>query len=609
MFLTTGAFVRGTFTDGRVSKNCYMRVLPEYAYMMRVDFGVLEGKSTVFDLENKSLRVVEYEQGDFVRHLKSFEKSTVEDCHKNLCQQVFGYEVGTTKRLSEAARRLKDSAAGPCIGSFPLPEKAWYYGCCTRGAPNGLGLLIDCYERVEIGWFEAGKLSGYGRRMNPKGVNMDGYFIETTLNREIIMYTPAQNDWIISIFSDNILEKELAKGTGFPTEEKKAYFARHFDAPASLSFAALEISPEIFCFDEEQEAVFYLAYGRPWPDKCPSHLKFQLSGEQKIVFDSKKDIEELRVSGKKDDILAKVESGKMKQSVGSNQLSVPEQNSRRSSHQNDFDYGHKLSQHPVLPGASKPPKNSWEASQADPAEPSAAKHKKQVQAFPQASHPQPDVMLLVQRAANASKPQEASAQKPRHSRELNPLPTAIDTEEVISPKGVFSLSEDPLEREEEASNAYQQATPINLLRRDPRLPQDASRQPPAPKPQPLLQEPSAQSHTQQANNSQARGRPDKKTASQTPIDSSRYPMPALSLDRIDMMMIKRASNWDTDKTLNPKNRIEKKPTTGQTVGKEAKSSVVSNYIEDYLLAFVDPSRIDKMMRGIEGYQEVKNKYI
>src|SRR3990167_3385434 len=180
MFLSTGAFVKGTFKDGQLHGTCYMRPNTDFAFLLKVADGVLEHKNSVFDFQNDTLRVLSYSDGKFMGEEKSIARNA-ERCHKEIVMSLFGKEQGAVKFLSDLTQRIK-TMPGNFLGSFILDEKTWYFGGWSDGKPNGLGVLIEAGLRVQIGYFEEGQLTSFGRCISKAGVVMDGTMKRSTMN-------------------------------------------------------------------------------------------------------------------------------------------------------------------------------------------------------------------------------------------------------------------------------------------------------------------------------------------------------------------------------------------------------------------------------------------
>lgn len=291
MFMSTGAFIRGTFSDGLLNGNCYLRPNNEYAFLLRLTDGVLDSKSTVFDFSKDNLRVLNYTEGKCLGVAKDFERSA-DKCHKEIVQTLFGREPGTIRHYLELTNRIKN-LPGNFFGTFALSEKVWFYGGFSNGAPNGLGVLIEMNSKVQIGFFENGHLSGFGRIMWTNGVVMDGMIKKSTINEEVIIYNQVAHEWTKAIFKDNSLFQEISKGQGYPRDIRadlfQDYFSRGYNKKANVS-----ISADLFTQEIPQELLFHLIYGEQWNEKLPNNLNFSFSGENNIEFDSRKDISDMK---------------------------------------------------------------------------------------------------------------------------------------------------------------------------------------------------------------------------------------------------------------------------------------------------------------------------
>lgn len=293
MFLSTGAFVRGTFADGLLTGNSYLRPNNEFAMLLRLVDGVLDAKTTVFDFSRDGLRVLNFREGQFLGIAKDFERSA-DKCHKEILQQLYGQEAGIVKHYLDLTNRIK-TMPGNFFGTFALSEKVWFYGGFSNGAPNGLGVLVEMNSKVQIGFFENGQLAGFGRIMWPNGVVMDGMIKKATINEEVIIYNQVAHEWTKALFKDNSLFEELEKGMGYPRELHAGLFKDYFNRAYSKK-VKVAISPEVFTQETPQEHLFRVVYGEEWDDSLPNYLGFALSGENNIEFDSRKDIAAIKES-------------------------------------------------------------------------------------------------------------------------------------------------------------------------------------------------------------------------------------------------------------------------------------------------------------------------
>jgi hypothetical protein len=286
MYLATGAFVRGNFIDGFLTGTSYLRVNCEFSFLMRLDYGVLDNKTTIFDLSTDSLRVINYDEGKYTDTVKSFERSA-DKCHKEICLSVFGKEPGASKGMAELTNKCRNSKQSTFIGSFALSEKTWFYGVFSQGAPNGLGVMIELGGKIQMGYFENGQLAGLGRIIWPNGVVMDGMINKTQISEDVIVYNAVAHEWVEAEFKDNILMKETKKGMGYPKQSRRTLFNKFFNREYEKKFR-VDISPDIFNPESKQELVFKLVYGDKWTDAHENNFKFRFSGEKKIEVDSNK---------------------------------------------------------------------------------------------------------------------------------------------------------------------------------------------------------------------------------------------------------------------------------------------------------------------------------
>lgn len=291
MFMSTGAFLRGSFVDGVLSGNCYLRPNNEYAFLLRLADGVLDSKSTVFDFSKDSLKVMNFTDGKFDAIAKDFERSA-DKCHRELTNSLFGREKGTIQDYIEMTNKIK-SLPGNFFGSFALSEKVWFYGSFSNGAPNGLGVMIEMNSKVQIGFFEGGQLSGLGRIIWPNGVVMDGMIKKATINEEVIIYNQVAHEWTKALFKDNSLYEEVSKGNGYPRDLRAALYEDYFNRGYSKR-AKVSLPPEVFFAEVPQEALFHLIYGEKWNEDLPNSLQFAFSGETNIELDSRNDIIEMK---------------------------------------------------------------------------------------------------------------------------------------------------------------------------------------------------------------------------------------------------------------------------------------------------------------------------
>lgn len=300
MFMTTGAFLRGSFVDGVLTGNCYLRPNSEYAFLLRLMDGILESKSTVFDFSKDNLKVMNFIEGKFDVIAKDFERSA-DKCHKELTTSLFGREKGTIQEYMDITKKIK-KLEGNFFGSFALSETVWFYGSFSNGAPNGLGAMIEKNSKVQIGFFENGQLSGLGRVIWPNGVVMDGMIKKATINEEVIIYNQVAHDWTKALFKDNSLYEEISRGSGYPRDIRAALYEDYFNRGYSRR-AKVELPHDIFYMGVSQEAIFHLIYGEKWNDKMPNNLQFTFSGETNIEFDSRKDINEIKSENAEKDIV------------------------------------------------------------------------------------------------------------------------------------------------------------------------------------------------------------------------------------------------------------------------------------------------------------------
>lgn len=482
----------------------------------------------------------------------------------------------TTKKLRESKETY--------VGSFMLPDRRWYYGTFSKGKPNGLGALVGHDDKIQIGYFEDGVLCGYGRSINLKGVVMDCYFIDSTLNKEVIIYSPSRNDWILSKFSDNILEEQKGEGNGFPKRTKKDHFERYFTRAANLSFK-IDMSNEIFCFEIDQESIFYLINGEPCPDTCQNNLSYHHKEEEHVIFDSRKDIEELRNQDQSNKFY-KINST-LGEQKGGDILASPsakDWNSRRSSGQTDQDFIQRLIFTNSPPKTEGSKRNSFEKSWVVPSESSNEETKLNNKKKEDTRANQndrniidPNRKLKNEEESNSNK----NSTRPMQNK-LSMIGEIDESEDIESPKFVFSLTEEKEDQQSEAEliSQDQRILPESIFsfninkveERDLISEQEAT---PIPSPPALPSEP--------------------------PFKASKYPYPSRELDNYDMKILQRASDWDKDKTLNSKNRLERTASPHKIskfkskTPQETKNNILKNYINDYLSAFVDQKKIQKLL--------------
>lgn len=291
MFLSTGAFVRGSFVSGHLHGSCYIRPTSDYAYLMKFEDGLLNDFSSVFDFHNDQLRVLKFQEGKFHSFAKKFDNKT-EKCHNDLTVSFFGRDIGEVDEFIKLTNEIK-TKQGTFIGSFALSRSVWYYGAFSNGAPNGLGVLIEAGNRVYMGYFENGQLSGFGRSVWPNGAVIDGIIRKGAFNEHVIVYDQCNHQWTEAVFTDNMLVEESEKDDGYPRNFRKELFGKYFTRPYEKAYN-VEIPPQIFSEDVSQEVLFLVIYGEKFSEDKVNHLQFRLSGDKKIEFDSRKDIDEIK---------------------------------------------------------------------------------------------------------------------------------------------------------------------------------------------------------------------------------------------------------------------------------------------------------------------------
>jgi antitoxin component YwqK of YwqJK toxin-antitoxin module len=530
MFLSTGAFVRGTFADGLLTGNCYLRPNNEFAMLLRMTDGVLDAKTTVFDFHRDSLRVLNYKEGQFQGVAKDFERSA-DKCHKEILQTLYGQETGTVKHYIELTNRIK-TLPGNFFGTFALSEKVWFYGGFSNGAPNGLGVLVEMNSKVQIGFFENGQLTGFGRIMWPNGVVMDGMIKKATINEEVVIYNQVAHEWTKALFKDNSLFEEIEKGMGYPREIRSSLYEDYFTR-GYVKKVKIAISSDIFSSEIRQEQLFKLVYGEEWDDSLPNHLAFSFSGENNIEFDSRKDIAELKQSG-----------------VQPDRFSSPESESRG----------------PGVPGFQQSQASSNDQKPRAPAQ--EVKRKQTTTSSEETWHKE---VITKQGGPADYKKFEVVKEEKMHfafdkdTRPGHNLSRDIEDDQGSSPEtDRYRYAEQDLSQREEKG--------LNIDDSDPgmhRFPQQAQ----------------GRGHQEAAN--------------------GRYPTPLF--DRYDLLILQRAVTWESDKTLNSKNKYSRKTLSNKTISEDTKLNIVRNYVEDFMEAFLDKKEIDRLMVGIEAYQTLKHK--
>lgn len=72
--------------------------------------------------------------------------------------------------------------------------------------------------KVQIGWFEAGNLQGFGRIIWPNGITMDGTIADSKIEGSVIVYNAGDHTWMEAEALDNKIVKKKSSGDGFPAD-------------------------------------------------------------------------------------------------------------------------------------------------------------------------------------------------------------------------------------------------------------------------------------------------------------------------------------------------------------------------------------------------------
>lgn len=540
-----------------------MRPNTDFAFLLKVADGVLEHKNSVFDFQNDTLRVLSYSDGKFMGEEKSIARNA-ERCHKEIVMSLFGKEQGAVKFLSDLTQRIK-TMPGNFLGSFILDEKTWYFGGWSDGKPNGLGVLIEAGLRVQIGYFEEGQLTSFGRCISKAGVVMDGTMKRSTMNDEVILYNQSAHDYVQAIFKDNLLEEEIGEGHGFPREERQQLFNQRFMQSCDRKFK-IEILPTILCPDVDQEEVFSVVMGFPFNPNGLNNFKFRLSGSKWIDTESRKDQEDhkqhVNVTSRDSDPtppLVKVPPVPLEiLHKGTNQGGIaPARN------MNDHDGG-RNKDNPSLQPQGKELRN----------------------VPPQTTEFQTYGRSSDDEAGGHPNRSEKDRAKQAESGEWDELQGYGD-----EPEG-FTLRNDkehPFDPRREPAPHFGQ--PHGYL-------EDAGDADHYHRPEP--NRPPHLSHNQVPS------QPQPPKNNQSAQSSSQF-------DKYDMLILQRSLNWETEKVLNPKNRFSRKTLTtaggSKGVSEETRLNIIQNYIEDFMFNFLDKKTIDQLMSGVEGYSTIRNRVL
>ncbi len=567
MFLTTGAFVRGTFTDGLLSANCYLKPTSEFAYLMRLDYGVLQGKTTVFNFRDNFLKVLKYEEGTFTSISKSFE-SSAEKCNRDIVLNVYGKPAGILSSFMEKTKKLKDKKE-KYVGSFALTEKTWYYGNYSNGAPNGLGAMIDSEGKVQIGYFENGQLAGYGRLILPNGIVMDGYISKGTISEDVIVYSQKSHESTEAIFKDSTPVKEKCRYEGYHRENRKKYYAKFFNYEPEKKFN-VEIPPEIFSPEIEQELVFYLVYGYKLAgnEGCSNKFEFSFAEQPSSVTPIKKPgLESDRIQYQNDseadhDKTERTPTQKTNQQPhGSTSYKEDRPRNNQQSNQDS-----NPEQKPASAARDKSPNLTKPTFLED-------KRKSSVAAGTGRNGHQPPNDPLAVSTPGKSVPKKP----PTHSESQPPVSHIRSNDAAPNPKRQSSSNQAIRTTGQDAFAAADDNYNLVMDKETPPKP-NADHKNPYFKPTQLLQD---------------------------SANKSKHSQP--QFDRYDMLILQRALNWEADKSLNPKNKIVRRTVSNKGIPEETKINIVKNYVEDFMEGFMDRKTIDELMAGVEAYQILKAK--